>query len=206
MNTRTCMRKVEALPYTVEEAITKVVKGLTKIGVEFYKTEREIYINEDLILNKGPDLERKSIITKIKNYLKNEIEEDYAILSFDEAPNGSYLVVEYTNYATFTTLAKMLNLKPENEVSEEKYVIENKDSKLERELKIINKEISGEDTDIDDEEEEDEEEYDYINFGERNCKICGSVIRRVTVHDKEGNIRDGYKCVNTNCLKIYIIR
>ncbi|KYC46458.1 MAG: hypothetical protein AMQ74_01822 [Candidatus Methanofastidiosum methylothiophilum] len=200
------MRKVEALPYTVEEAINKVVKDLTKIRIEFYTAGREIYINEDLILNKDVEFQRKSIINKIKNYLKNEIEEEYAILSFDDAPNGSYLVIEYSNYATFTTLAKMLNLKPEDEVTEEKHVLQNKDSKLERELKIINRDISGEDIDFEDEKEEDEEEYDYINFGERNCKVCGSVIRRITIHDKEGNIRDGYKCVNTNCLKIYIIR
>ncbi len=200
------MRKVEALPYTVEEAINKVVKDLTKIRIEFYTAGREIYINEDLILNKDVEFQRKSIINKIKNYLKNEIEEEYAILSFDDAPNGSYLVIEYSNYATFATLAKMLNLKPEDEVTEEKHVLQNKDSKLERELKIINRDISGEDIDFEDEKEEDEEEYDYINFGERNCKVCGSVIRRITIHDKEGNIRDGYKCVNTNCLKIYIIR
>ena len=72
-------------------------------------------------------------------------------------------------------------------------------------LDMINREISGEDIEFDD-KEDDEEEYDYINFGERNCKVCGSVIRRVTVHDKDGKVRDGYKCVNTNCLKIYIIR
>lgn len=201
------MRKVEALPYTVEEAINKVVKGLEKIGIEFYTAGREIYINEDLILNKDTDAQGKSIVSKIKNYLKNEVEVDYAILTFDDAPNGSYLVAEYINYATFSTLAKMLNIKPEDEVTEERHhVPKPEDSKLERELKIINREISDEDIDFEDEEEDDEEEYDYINFGERQCKNCGSVIRRVTVQDKDGNILDGYKCVNTNCLKVYIIR
>ncbi|NMC58752.1 MAG: hypothetical protein GYA51_05095 [Candidatus Methanofastidiosa archaeon] len=201
------MRKVEALPYTVDEAIARVVKGLTKIGIEFYTAGREIYINEDLILNQNLQDQGKSVISKIKNYLKNESDVDYAILSFDDAPDGSYLVVEYINFQTFSTLAKMLNLKPEDEVIEKKRVSEPKDTKLERELRIIDKEISGEDIVFDDEEEEDtEEEYDYINFGERHCKVCGSVIRRVAVHGKDGKILDGYKCVNTNCLKIYIIR
>jgi hypothetical protein len=112
------MRKVEALPYTVDEAIARVVKGLTKIGIEFYTAGREIYINEDLILNQNLQDQGKSVISKIKNYLKNESDVDYAILSFDDAPDGSYLVVEYINFQTFSTLAKMLNLKPEDEVIE----------------------------------------------------------------------------------------
>ncbi|HQG61994.1 MAG TPA: hypothetical protein PLU96_07955, partial [Methanofastidiosum sp.] len=85
--------------------------------------------------------------------------------------------------------------------------LENIDSKLERELKMINRDISGEDVSFEDEDsEDDEEEYEYINFGEKQCRVCGAVIRRVTIHDEDGNIKDGYKCINTNCLKIYIIR
>ena len=198
------MRKVEALPYTVEEGIKKVVLALNKADIEYYTAGREIYINEDLLLNQDLEGNDRSFIKKIKDYLRNEIEADYAILSFDKAPDGSYMVIEYNNYATFSALAKIFSLKPEDEVGEEKHLPEIKDTKLERELDIINREISGEDIEFDD--KEDDEEYDYINFGERNCKVCGSVIRRVTVHDKDGKIRDGYKCVNTNCLKIYIIR
>ncbi|HOI77038.1 MAG TPA: hypothetical protein PLI06_05445 [Methanofastidiosum sp.] len=198
------MRKVEALPYTVEEGIKKVLMTLNKVDIEYYTAGREIYINEDLLLNQDLEGNDRSFIKKIKDYLRNEIEADYAILSFDTAPDGSYMVIEYNNYATFSALAKILSLKPEDEVSEEKHLPGIKDTKLERELDIINREISGEDVKFDD--KEDDEEYDYINFGERNCKVCGSVIRRVTVHDKDGKMRDGYKCVNTNCLKIYIIR
>ena len=198
------MRKVEALPYTVEEGIKKIVLALNKADIEYYTAGREIYINEDLLLNQDLEGNDRSFIKKIKDYLKNEIEADYAILSFDTAPDGSYMVIEYNNYATFSALAKIFSLKPEDEVGEEKHLPEIKDTKLERELDIINREISGEDIEFDD--KEDDEEYDYINFGERNCKVCGSVIRRVTLHDKDGKIRDGYKCVNTNCLKIYIIR
>jgi len=198
------MRKVEALPYTVDEGIKKVVLALNKADIEYYTAGREIYINEDLLLNQDLEGNDRSFIKKIKDYLRNEIEADYAILSFDKAPDGSYMVIEYNNYATFSALAKIFSLKPEDEVGEEKHLPEIKDTKLERELDIINREISGEDIEFDD--KEDDEEYDYINFGERNCKVCGSVIRRVTVHDKDGKIRDGYKCVNTNCLKIYIIR
>ncbi len=199
------MRKVEALPYTVDEGIKKVVLALNKADIEYYTAGKEIYINEDLLLNQDLEGNDRSFIKKIKDYLRNEIEADYAILSFDSAPDGSYMVIEYNNYATFSALAKIFSLKPEDEVGEEKHLPEIKDTKLERELDIINREISGEDIEFDD-KEDDEEEYDYINFGERNCKVCGSVIRRVTVHDKDGKMRDGYKCVNTNCLKIYIIR
>jgi hypothetical protein len=199
------MRKVEALPYTVDEGIKKVVLALNKADIEYYTAGKEIYINEDLLLNQDLEGNDRSFIKKIKDYLRNEIEADYAILSFDSAPDGSYMVIEYNNYATFSALAKIFSLKPEDEVGEEKHLPEIKDTKLERELDIINREISGKDIEFDD-KEDDEEEYDYINFGERNCKVCGSVIRRVTVHDKDGKMRDGYKCVNTNCLKIYIIR
>lgn len=198
------MRKVEALPYTVDEGIKKVVLALNKADIEYYTAGKEIYINEDLLLNQDLEGNDRSFIKKIKDYLRNEIEADYAILSFDSAPDGSYMVIEYNNYATFSALAKIFSLKPEDEVGEEKHLPEIKDTKLERELDIINREITGEDIEFDD--KEDDEEYDYINFGERNCKVCGSVIRRVTVHDKDGKVRDGYKCVNTNCLKIYIIR
>ncbi|HNZ60474.1 MAG TPA: hypothetical protein PKH48_03465 [Methanofastidiosum sp.] len=201
------MRRVEALPYTVEEAINKTIKELTKIGIEFHATGREIYINEDLILDKDASSERRSIGRRIKNYFKNEVEENYAILSFDDAPEGSYLVVEYTDHAAFTALAKILNLKSKSVMPEDKHVLENIDSKLERELKMINRDISGEDVSFEDEDsEDDEEEYEYINFGEKQCRVCGAVIRRVTIHDEDGNIKDGYKCINTNCLKIYIIR
>lgn len=199
------MRKVEALPCTVEEGIKKVVAALNKANIEYYTAGREFYINEDLLLSKNLEGNNKSLIEKIKDYLRNEIEADYAILSFDNAPEGSYMVIEYNNYATFSALAKIFSLNPEDEVSEETHSPEIKNTKLERELNIINKDILGEDIDFDN-EQEDDEEYDYINFGERNCKVCGSVIRRVTVHGKDGKIRDGYKCVNTNCLKIYIIR
>ncbi|MEN6379788.1 MAG: hypothetical protein ABFD15_09455 [Methanofastidiosum sp.] len=199
------MRKVEALPYTVDEGIKKVVLALNKADIEYYTAGKEIYINEDLLLNQDLEGNDRSFIKKIKDYLRNEIEADYAILSFDSAPDGSYMVIEYNNYATFSALAKIFSLKPEDEVGEEKHLPEINDTKLERELDIINREISGEDIEFDD-KEDDEEEYDYINFGERNCKVCGSVIRRVTVHGKDGKMRDGYKCVNTNCLKIYIIR
>jgi hypothetical protein len=199
------MRKVEALPYTVDEGIKKVVLALNKADIEYYTAGKEIYINEDLLLNQDLEGNDRSFIKKIKDYLRNEIEADYVILSFDSAPDGSYMVIEYNNYATFSALAKIFSLKPEDEVGEEKHLPEIKDTKLERELDIINREISGKDIEFDD-KEDDEEEYDYINFGERNCKVCGSVIRRVTVHDKDGKMRDGYKCVNTNCLKIYIIR
>ena len=199
------MRKVEALPYTVDEGIKKVVLALNKADIEYYTAGKEIYINEDLLLNQDLEGNDRSFIKKIKDYLRNEIEADYVILSFDSAPDGSYIVIEYNNYATFSALAKIFSLKPEDEVGEEKHLPEIKDTKLERELDIINREISGKDIEFDD-KEDDEEEYDYINFGERNCKVCGSVIRRVTVHDKDGKMRDGYKCVNTNCLKIYIIR
>ena len=199
------MRKVEALPYTVDEGIKKVVLALNKADIEYYTAGKEIYINEDLLLNQDLEGNDRSFIKKIKDYLRNEIEADYVILSFDSAPDGSYIVIEYNNYATFSALAKIFSLKPEDEVGEEKHLPEIKDTKLERELDIINREISGKDIEFDD-KEDDEEEYDYINFGERNCKVCGSVIRRVTVHDKDGKVRDGYKCVNTNCLKIYIIR
>ena len=199
------MRKVEALPCTVDEGIKKVVLALNKADIEYYTAGKEIYINEDLLLNQDLEGNDRSFIKKIKDYLRNEIEADYAILSFDSAPDGSYMVIEYNNYATFSALAKIFSLKPEDEVDEEKHLPEIKDTKLERELDIINREISGKDIEFDD-KEDDEEEYDYINFGERNCKVCGSVIRRVTVHDKDGKMRDGYKCVNTNCLKIYIIR
>lgn len=198
------MRKVEALPYTVEEGIKKVVTTLNKANIEYYTAGREIYINEDLLLNQDLEGEDRTFIQKIKDYLRNEIEADYAILSFDTAPKGSYIIIEYNNYATFSSLAKIFSLRPEDEVIEEKHLPEIKDTKIKRELDIINRDISGEDYEF--EEEDDEEDYDYINFGERNCKVCGSVIRRVTVHDKEGKVRDGYKCVNTNCLKIYIIR
>ncbi|HPU91967.1 MAG TPA: hypothetical protein PLA04_07225 [Methanofastidiosum sp.] len=200
------MRRVEALPYTVEEAINKTTKELTKIGIEFYTAGNEIYINEDLILNKDASSERRSIGRRIKNYLKNEVEENYAILSFDDAPDGSYLVIEYTDHEAFTILAKILSLKSKSVMPEEKHVFENIDSKLERELKMINRDISGEEVSFEDEDSEDEEEYEYINFGEKQCRVCGAVIRRVTIHDKDGNIKDGYKCINTNCLKIYIIR
>ena len=201
------MRRVEALPYTVEEAINKTIKELTKIGIEFHATGREIYINEDLILDKDASSERRSIGRRIKNYLKNEVEENYAILSFDDAPDGSYLVIEYTDHEAFTILAKILSLKSKSVMPEEKHVLENIDSKLERELKMINRDISGEDVSFEDEDsEDDEEEYEYINFGEKQCRVCGAVIRRVTIHDEDGNIKDGYKCINTNCLKIYIIR
>lgn len=198
------MRKVEALPYTVEEGIKKVVTTLNKANIEYYTAGREIYINEDLLLNQDLEGEDRTFIQKIKDYLRNEIEADYAILSFDTAPKGSYIIIEYNNYATFSSLAKIFSLRPEDEVIEEKHLPEIKDTKIKRELDIINRDISGEDYEF--EEEDDEEDYDYINFGERNCKVCGSVIRRVTVHDKDGKVRDGYKCVNTNCLKIYIIR
>lgn len=198
------MRKVEALPYTVEEGIKKVVTTLNKANIEYYTAGREIYINEDLLLNQDLEGEDRTFIQKIKDYLRNEIEADYAILSFDTAPKGSYIIIEYNNYATFSSLAKIFSLRPEDEVIEEKHLPEIKDTKIKRELDIINRDISGEDYEF--EEEDDEEDYDYINFGERNCKVCGSVLRRVTVHDKEGKVRDGYKCVNTNCLKIYIIR
>ena len=200
------MRRVEALPYTVEEAINKTTKELTKIGIEFYTAGNEIYINEDLILNKDASSERRSIGRRIKNYLKNEVEENYAILSFDDAPDGSYLVIEYTDHEAFTILAKILSLKSKSVMPEEKHVFENIDSKLERELKMINRDISGEDISFEEEDSEDEEEYEYINFGEKQCRVCGAVIRRVSIHDKDGNIKDGYKCINTNCLKIYIIR
>ncbi len=199
------MRKVEALPYTVDEGIKKVVLALNKADIEYYTAGKEIYINEDLLLNQDLEGNDRSFIKKIKDYLRNEIEADYTILSFDSAPDGSYMVIEYNNYATFSALAKIFSLKPEDEVGEERHLPEIKDTKLERELDMINREISGADIEFDD-KEDDEEEYDYINFGERNCKVCGSVIRRVTVHDKDGKVRDGYKCVNTNCLKIYIIR
>ncbi len=198
------MRKVEALPYTVEEGIKKVLTTLNKADIEYYTAGREIYINEDLLLNQDLEGEDRTFIQKIKDYLRNEIEADYAILSFDTAPKGSYIIIEYNNYATFSSLAKIFSLRPEDEVIEEKHLPEIKDTKIKRELDIINRDISGEDYEF--EEEDDEEDYDYINFGERNCKVCGSVIRRVTVHDKDGKVRDGYKCVNTNCLKIYIIR
>ena len=198
------MRKVEALPYTIEEGIKKVVLALNKAGIEYYTAGREIYINEDLLLNQDLEREERSFIQKIKDYLRNEIEADYAILSFDTAPEGSYIIIEYNNYATFSLLAKIFSLNSENEVIEEKHLPEIKNTKLERELDIINRDISGQDIEFDDKEEDGE--YDYINFGERNCKVCGSIIRRVTVHDKDGKVRDGYKCVNTNCLKIYIIR
>lgn len=198
------MRKVEALPYTVEEGIKKVLTTLNKANIEYYTAGREIYINEDLLLNQDLEREDRTFIQKIKDYLRNEIEADYAILSFDTAPKGSYIIIEYNNYATFSSLAKIFSLRPEDEVIEEKHLPEIKDTKIKRELDIINRDISGEDYEF--EEEDDEEDYDYINFGERNCKVCGSVIRRVTVHDKDGKVRDGYKCVNTNCLKIYIIR
>ncbi|MCC7572648.1 MAG: hypothetical protein KO464_04580 [Candidatus Methanofastidiosum sp.] len=197
------MRKVEALPYTVEEGIKKIVTALNKADIEYYTAGREIYINEDLLLNEDLKGNDGSFIKKIKDYFRNEIEADYAILSFDSAPDGSYMVIEYNNYATFSSLAKIFSLKPEDEMGV-KHLPEIKDTKLERELDIINREIS--DADIEFEDKEEDEEYDYITFGERNCKICGSVIRRVTVNDKDGKIRDGYKCVNTNCLKIYIIR
>ena len=200
------MRRVEALPYTVEEAINKTTKELTKIGIEFYTAGNEIYINEDLILNKDASSERRSIGRRIKNYLKNEVEENYAILSFDDAPDGSYLVIEYTDHEAFTILAKILSLKSKSVMPEDKHVLENIDSKLERELKMINRDISGEDISFEEEDSEDEEEYEYINFGEKQCRVCGAVIRRVSIHDKDGNIKDGYKCINTNCLKIYIIR
>ncbi|MDX9797582.1 MAG: hypothetical protein WDA59_07360 [Methanofastidiosum sp.] len=196
------MRKVEALPYTVEEGIKKVVQALNKADIEYYTAGKEIYINEDLLLNQDLKGDDRSFIKKIKDYLRNEIEADYAIISFDTAPDGSYIVIEYDNYATFSRLAKIFSLKLEDE---EKHLPEIKDTKLERELDIINREISDGDIEFDD-KEDDDEEYDYINFGERNCKVCGSVIRRVTIHDKDDKMRDGYKCVNTNCLKIYIIR
>lgn len=201
------MRRVEALPYTVGEAISKTTKELTKIGIEFHAAGREIYISEDLILDKDASSERRSIGRRIKNYLKNEVEENYAILSFDDAPDGSYLVIEYTDHEAFAILAKILSLKSKSVMPEEKHVLENIDSKLERELKMINRDISGEDVSFEDEgSEDDEEEYEYINFGEKQCRVCGAVIRRVTIHDEDGNIKDGYKCINTNCLKIYIIR
>ena len=149
------MRRVEALPYTVEEAINKTIKELTKIGIEFHATGREIYINEDLILDKDASSERRSIGRRIKNYFKNEVEENYAILSFDDAPEGSYLVVEYTDHAAFTALAKILNLKSKSVMPEDKHVLENIDSKLERELKMINRDISGEDVSFEDEDSEE---------------------------------------------------
>ncbi len=152
------MRRVEALPYTVEEAINKTTKELTKIGIEFYTAGNEIYINEDLILNKDASSERRSIGRRIKNYLKNEVEENYAILSFDDAPDGSYLVIEYTDHEAFTILAKILSLKSKSVMPEEKHVLENIDSKLERELKMINRDISGEDISFEEEDSEDEEE------------------------------------------------
>lgn len=199
------MRKVEALPYTVEESIKKVNMALSKANIEYYTAGREFYINEDLLLSENLEGHDKSFIDKIKDYLRNEIEANYAMISFDNAPDGSYMVIEYNNNATFLALAKIFSLKPEDEIIEETPKIEIEDTKLERELRIINKDISGEDIEFED-EEADEEEYEYINFGERNCRVCGSVIRRITVHDKDGKLRDGYKCINTNCLKIYIIR
>ena len=150
-------------------------------------------------------IKNKSFIKKIKEYLRNEIEADYAIISFDSAPKGSYMIIEFNNNATFSTLAKIFSLKPGDEVTEQTLTNEVTDTKLERELRIINKDISGEEIEFED-KEYSEEEYEYIDFGERNCKVCGSIIRRITVHDKDGKVRDGYKCINTNCLKIYIIR
>lgn len=199
------MRKVETLPWKVEEGKNRIVTALSKADVDYYTEGREIYINEDLLLNEDLEVNDKSFIKKIKNYLRNEIEAKYVILSFDTAPKGSYMVIECANHITFSKLAKIFNLKSEDEVIEEEYFPEIKDAKLERELEAINREILDKDVELHN-EEENEGEYDYINFGERNCKVCGSVIRRITVHDKEGKVRDGYKCVNTNCLKIYIIR
>ncbi|HII94211.1 MAG TPA: hypothetical protein HA367_00485, partial [Candidatus Methanofastidiosum sp.] len=137
------MRKVEALPYTVDEGIKKVVLALNKADIEYYTAGKEIYINEDLLLNQDLEGNDRSFIKKIKDYLRNEIEADYVILSFDSAPDGSYIVIEYNNYATFSALAKIFSLKPEDEVGEEKHLPEIKDTKLERELDIINREISG---------------------------------------------------------------
>ena len=198
------MKKVEALPYKVDEAITKIVKGLTDMGIDFYQSGREIYVNEDIILNREQKGNDKPIIKKIKEYLKNEVEKNYAVISFDSAPKGSYIVIEYMNFETFSLLANILKLKPQEEIFEEKLIFETKDKKLERELDIISREVSGEDIYLDD--EETDEDYEYIEFGERHCKVCGSVIRRITIQDKDGNIKDGYKCINTNCLKVYIIR
>ncbi len=198
------MRKIEALPYNVEESMTKIIKALTKASIEYYTAGREIYINEDLLLNENLEGKGKSFMEKIKDYLRNDVKTNYAIISFEKSPGGSYLILEYANHATFSKLVNIFNLKPENEVAEETITTEINDTKLERELSIIKKDISGEKIDFD--EENGEEEYDYIEFGERNCKVCGSIIRRITVHDKDGNLRDCYKCTNTNCLKIYIIR
>jgi len=199
------MRKVEALPYTIEEVIKKVNLALGEANIEYYTAGREFYINEDLLLSENLEGKNKSFIKKIKEYLRNEIEADYAIISFDSAPKGSYMIIEFNNNATFSTLAKIFSLKPSDEVTEQTLTNEVTDTKLERELRIINKDISGEEIEFED-KEYSEEEYEYIDFGERNCKVCGSIIRRITVHDKDGKVRDGYKCINTNCLKIYIIR
>lgn len=199
------MRKVEALPYTIEEVIKKVNLALGEANIEYYTAGREFYINEDLLLSENLEGKNKSFIKKIKEYLRNEIEADYAIISFDSATKGSYMIIEFNNNATFSTLAKIFSLKPSDEVTEQTLTNEVTDTKLERELRIINKDISGEEIEFED-KEYSEEEYEYIDFGERNCKVCGSIIRRITVHDKDGKVRDGYKCINTNCLKIYIIR
>ncbi|KYC45194.1 MAG: hypothetical protein APG12_00892 [Candidatus Methanofastidiosum methylothiophilum] len=199
------MRKVEALPYTIEELIKKVNLALGKANIEYFTAGREFYINEDLLLSETIGGTNKSLIHKIKEYLRNETEANYAIISFDSAPKGCYMIIEFSEHATFSALAKIFSLKTDDEVSEQVQVEEINDTKLERELRIINKDISGKEIESDD-EEDGEEEYEYIDFGERTCKVCGSIIRRITVQESDGKVRDGYKCINTNCLKIYIIR
>ena len=69
------MRKVEALPYTVEESIKKVNMALGKANIEYYTAGREFYINEDLLLSENLEGHDKSFIDKIKDYLRNRSEE-----------------------------------------------------------------------------------------------------------------------------------
>ena len=59
------MRKVEALPYTVEESIKKVNMALSRANIEYYTAGREFYINEDLLLSENLEGHDKSFIDKI---------------------------------------------------------------------------------------------------------------------------------------------
>lgn len=199
------MKKVEALPHSIEEGIRKIAAILNKEGIKYSLLGKEIYINEDLILNEDSEIKNKSILEKIKNYMRNERKENYIILSFDSDPKGCYLVIECSDYRSFLTLAKILSFKQEKYV-EQMPEIEVQDKKLEKELKIIHKELIGIDYNIEEGELYEDDEYEFIEYGERNCKICGTILRRITISDKDNQIKDGYKCTNTNCLKIYIIR
>lgn len=199
------MKKVEALPYSIEEGIKKIAAILNREGIKYNLLGREIYINEDFILNEASEIKNKSILERIKNYMRNEKKENYIILSFDSAPKGSYLVIEYSDYHSYSTLAKVLSFKQGDYVGQITEM-EIKDKKLEKELKIIHKELMGIDYKIEEDEPYEDDEYEFIEYGERNCKLCGTILRRITISDKDNKINDGYKCTNTNCLKIYIIR